>query len=234
MTPRDIARLIDHAVLHPTATDKDLEQACALADEYSVASICVKPYHTLRAAELLSESEVGIGAVIGFPHGNSPASIKAAEAEDVLSYGANEVDMVINIGKVVQGDWGYVDAEIATVNAVCVQNNAILKVIFETDFLSSDEQKIRLCECCNRHQVAFAKTSTGFGFVRDGDCYSYKGATDHDVTLMRRHCQPAIGIKASGGIRSLDQLLHFKSLGASRIGTSSTEAIMKEAKERFG
>ncbi len=235
MTAQDIARLIDHSILHPTSTDSDLEQACALADEYQVATVCVKPYQTIRAAVLLSGSPVGVCSVIGFPHGNSSKEIKAAEAREVLDHGATEVDMVVNIGKVLQGDWGYVDAEIAAVSALCIEREALLKVIFETDYLQDDDTKIRLCECCNRHAVAFAKTSTGFGFVRGDDgCYGYRGATEHDVSLMRQHCDPAIQIKASGGIRTLDQLLRFHALGATRIGTSGTEAIVKEAKARFG
>jgi len=235
MTTHDIALMIDHAVLHPMHTDADLQQACAIGDRWQVATICVKPYHVLRTTELLSGSTVKPCAVVGFPHGSNTVIIKHAEASLALQHGASEIDMVVNIGKVIQGDWGYVDEEIAALQELCAQQSIPLKVIFEMDFLSDDAMKIELCNLCNRHGVAFAKTSTGFGFVSQPDGhYDYTGATEHDVALMRRHCLPEIGIKASGGIRSLDALLRFHALGATRIGTSSTEKILKEAKARFG
>jgi deoxyribose-phosphate aldolase len=235
MTVKEIARLIDHSVLHPTHTDADLELACAVADQWQIATVCVKPYHVFRAAGLLSHSPVGTCAVVGFPHGNSTQEVKYAEAEKAMDDGASEIDMVVNIGKVLQGDWAYVDDEIGALGEFCGQYSALLKVIFETDFITDDAVKIRLCELCNRHEVSFVKTSTGFGFVPDASGkYGYKGATEHDVVLMRKHCLPSTGVKASGGIRTLDQLWRFYELGATRIGTSSTAAIMEEAQGRFG
>jgi deoxyribose-phosphate aldolase len=118
---------------------------------------------------------------------------------------------------------------------MCATSEVLLKVIFETDFVTSDAHKIRLCELCNKNGVSFVKTSTGFGYVPAGDGhYLYHGATEHDVKLMREHCAPRIGVKASGGIKTLDQLLRFYELGARRFGTSSTETILAEAKMKFG
>ena len=234
MTSAEIAKMIDHAVLHPTATDAELERQCAIADQFHVATVCVKPCHTLKAVALMTNSTVGVSAVVGFPHGNSSLSVKALEASDVLTNGASEIDVVVNIGKVKQGDWGYINEEIGLLNALCVEAKAIMKVIFETGYLNSEE-KIRLCELCNRNQVAFAKTSTGFGFIADSDGqYRSTGATDEDVQLMRKHCDPGIQIKASGGIKTLDQLLKFQEFGATRIGTSGTEGILSGARIRFG
>ncbi|MGD0338399.1 MAG: deoxyribose-phosphate aldolase [Bacteroidota bacterium] len=230
----DIAKMIDHSILHPTFTDDDLKKNCDIAKKYHVATVCVKPYHTRMAAELLKGSDVGVCAVIGFPHGNSSTDIKNAESLQVINDGATEVDMVVNIGKVLQGDWSYIDNELKIINDTCRKNRALLKVIFETDFVSRDEDKIRLCELCSKHDIAFVKTSTGYGFVRDNNGkYSYAGATEHDVKLMRKHCAPGVKIKAAGGVRTLDQLLKFRELGAARIGASATESIMEEAKKRF-
>ena len=129
--------------------------------------------------------------------------LKAAETLQVIKDGAAEVDMVVNIGKVLQGDWNYIDNEIKTIQDTCLRNNAKLKVIFETDYLTRDEDKIRLCELCSKHKVAFVKTSTGYGFVKGNDGkYSYEGATEHNIKLMRKYCAPEVQIKAAGGIRN--------------------------------
>ncbi len=235
MNPNAIAKMIDHSILHPTWTDDDLKRECAVAMNYDVATVCVKPYHVHMAAELVRSSSVGVCAVIGFPHGNSTVEIKAAEATFVTRDGATEVDMVVNIGKVLQGDWKYVDHEIRVINETCLKNNAILKVIFENDFLQNDAEKIKLCELCGRNNVAFVKTSTGYGFVKGADgTYSYTGATEHDIKLMRHHCPPEVQIKAAGGIRTLDQLLVFRELGVTRVGATATATIVDEARKRFG
>ena len=230
-----IAKMIDHSVLHPTYTDEDLKLNCEIAGKYHVATVCVKPYHTNQAVKILQNSDVGICSVIGFPHGNSTIDIKMNETRQVITDGATEVDMVINIGKALQGDWEYIENEIGGINRSCVTNKVILKVIFETDFLTADADKIKLCKICSRQKVAFVKTSTGFGFVkgRDGN-YAYTGATEKDIILMRKHCIPEVRIKAAGGIRTLEQLLKAHELGADRIGTSATESIMEEAIKRFG
>lgn len=226
--------MIDHSILHPTFTDDDLKKNCEIAGKYHVATVCVKPYHTRMAAEILKDSDVAVCAVIGFPHGNSTTEIKIAETLQVIKDGATEVDMVANIGKVLQGDWSYVDNEIKTINDTCLKNKAILKVIFETDFLSRDEDKIKLCEICSNHKVAFVKTSTGYGFVKNDDGkFSYVGATEHDLKLMRKHSAPGVQIKASGGIRNLDQILKVRELGVTRVGATATVAIIEEARKRY-
>jgi deoxyribose-phosphate aldolase len=233
-TANDIAGMIDHSILHPTFTDDDLKNNCEIAVKYHIATVCVKPYHTKMAAEIMNGSGVAVCAVIGFPHGNSVIDIKAAEALRVIKDGASEVDMVLNIGKVLQGDWNYIDSEIKTIQDTCLRNNAIVKVIFETDYLSRDEDKIKLCELCSRHKVAFVKTSTGYGFVKGSDGkYSYEGATEHNVKLMRKYCAPEIQIKAAGGIRNLEQVLKMRELGVTRIGATATAEIVEEAKRRF-
>ena len=233
-TVADIAKMIDHSILHPTFTDTDLMKHCAIAEKYHTATVCVKPYHTKMAAELLNGIDVAVCAVIGFPHGNRTIDMKAAEALQVIGDGAEEVDMVITIGKVLQGDWDYVDREIKTIQDTCVKNNAKLKVIFETDYITIDKDKMKLCELCNKHKVAFVKTSTGYGFVKGSDGkYSYEGATEYNLKLMRTYCNPEIQIKAAGGIKNLDQVLKMRELGVTRIGATTTVEILEEAKHRF-
>jgi len=234
MKINDIAKMIDHSILHPTFTDEDLMKECKIALQYNVATVCVKPYHVVKAKEILKGSDVMVCAVIGFPHGNSTVIMKIEETIQVINDGATEVDMVVNIGKVLQNDWTYIEEEIQQINQSCVSNNAILKVIFENDFLPSDELKIKLCEICSRVKVAFIKTSTGYGFVKNTEgTYSYNGATDNDLILMRKHAAPDVEIKAAGGIRTLDDIIRVKELGVTRVGATATIAILEEAKNRF-
>ena len=234
-TVAEIAKMIDHSILHPTFTDKDLIENCEIAKKYHVATVCVKPCHVSLASKLLKGSDVALCAVIGFPHGNSAIEIKKAETLQVIRDGAVEVDMVVNIGKVLQNDWSYLDEELKTVNDACVQHGAILKVIFETDFITQDADKIKLCELCNKNKVAFVKTSTGYGFVKDNDGkYQYTGATEADLKLMRKHCSTEIQVKAAGGIRNLDQVLKVREIGVTKVGATATETIMQEAMKRFG
>jgi deoxyribose-phosphate aldolase len=232
ITLQTIAKMIDHSLLHPTMTDPIIREGCALARNYDVATACIKPYSIPLARQVLDGSNVGICAVIGFPHGNSTCAIKVAETAQAAAAGATEIDMVINIGKALGGDWDYVSDEIKAINDATVAAGAILKVIFETDYLH-DDHIIRLCEICSQHQVAFVKTSTGYGFVKQPNgFYSYQGATEHNLTLMRQHCAPSVQIKAAGGVRSLDDLLKVRALGVTRIGATATEAILEEAKKR--
>lgn len=229
------SKMIDHSLLHPTMTDEDLRTGCELAKAYNVATVCVKPYTVKEAAGLLKGSDVLVCAVIGFPHGNSAITVKVFETETACNDGAMEIDMVVNIGKVLGNDWDYVKKEIASVVAVTKKHHAALKVIFENDFLTEDAHKIKLCEICSSLNVEFVKTSTGYGFVKGADGkYSYKGATEHDLILMRNHTAPQVQIKAAGGVRSLDDLLKVKALGVTRIGATATAAILEEAKKRFG
>jgi deoxyribose-phosphate aldolase len=184
------------------------------------------------AASALSGSGVAVCAVAGFPHGNNHTSLKIAEAERAIAEGATEIDVVVNIGKVLGGEWAYVSAEIKAVNAACLGRGAILKVIFENDYLQ-EAHIIRLCEICTEHRVAFVKTSTGYGFVKQpGGNYNYRGATDAHLTLMRKHSGPKVQIKAAGGVRTLDDLLRVRALGVTRVGATATEVILAEAVKR--
>jgi deoxyribose-phosphate aldolase len=231
----ELAKMIDHSILQPTHTDSDLEKQCAVARKYNVASVCVKPYAVRRAVHLLSGSGVEVGCVIGFPHGNSSTAVKVFETEQACGDGATEIDMVINIGKALGGDWEYVENEIREVTETCHRHNAIVKVIFETDFITRTEDKIRLCEICTRAGADFVKTSTGYGFVKkeNGD-FNYRGATVEDIELMRKHCGQGVRVKCAGGVRTLDDLLRMRSAGAVRSGATATEAMIEEAKRRFG
>lgn len=230
VTLKNLAKMIDHSLLHPTMTDADIKAGCELVKKYNVATACVKPYAVPLAVELLENSDVGVCAVVAFPHGNSSIAMKVKEAEEVMQKGATEVDMVINIGKALGGDWAYVSVEIKALNDAVVSRNGLLKVIFENDYLA-DEQIIRLCEICSQHQVAFVKTSSGYGFVKQPNgMYAYQGATDHHLQLMRSHCPDTVQVKAAGGVRTLEDLLRVRTLGVSRIGATATAAILEAAK----
>lgn len=235
MSAIEIAQMIDHALLHPTLTEAQLINGCELAKRYRTASVCIKPYAVSLAHKLLQDSPVKVCTVIGFPHGNHDPAVKAFETEVALKQGAEEIDMVVNVGKVLDEHWGYVKSDIATVQKVCQDHGAILKVIFENAYLPIDHHKIRLCEICSELSVDYVKTSTGFGYVKDTDGTIYTiGARDHDLQLMRQHSAPHVKIKASGGIRNLQDVLRVKELGADRIGASGTEKIMEEALSMFG
>lgn len=226
-TYSDLAKMIDHSLLHPTLTDKELEEGCALAAKYNVASVCVKPYFVQRAVELLEDSEVLVGAVVGFPHGSSTTEVKRFETEIACRDGATEIDMVINVGKALSGDWAYVEHDIRAVCEEAHRHEAIVKVIFENDFLSGDEIKIKLCQVSERAGADFVKTSTGYGFVKQpSGGYNYLGATEHDLKLMRAHCSPKVQVKAAGGVRDLDGLILVRDLGGTRCGASATAAIL--------
>ena len=225
-----LVQLIDHAVLQATQTDEDLQSACSMCAELKVASVCVKPSHVWLASKLLAGSDVFASTVIGFPHGGTTTKTKVAETDHVCQQGAREVDMVVNIGKVLSEDWDYVRAEIEAVVVAAREHDALTKVIFETGLLRDDSLKIRLCEISEASGAAFVKTSTGFGFVKDdqGRLIS-TGATEHDIRLMRAHCSAAVGVKASGGVRTFEDARRFVELGASRLGTSGTKAIAEGA-----
>ncbi len=230
----ELAKMIDHSILHPTLTDEDLERECRLANQYNVASVCVKPYAVKQAAEILVGSEVLVGCVVGFPAGNSATSVKVFETEQAIRDGAVEIDMVINIGKALGGDWDYVEQEIKAVTDVCHQNNAIVKVIFENDYITGEADKIRLCEICTRVNADYVKTSTGFGFIkRPEGGYHYVGATIEDLKLMRKHSGPRVKVKAAGGVRTLDGMLAVRDAGADRLGASATQSLLEEADKRF-
>jgi len=229
----ELAKMIDHSLLHPAMTDGEVEEGCALAVKYQVASVCVKPYFVKRAGELLGGSGVLVGCVIGFPHGNSTTEVKRYETELACRDGAVEIDMVINIGKALGRDWDYVERDIRVVCDEAHGRGAIVKVIFENDFLPNDEIKKKLCEISEKAGADYVKTSTGFGFVKQpGGDFNYKGATEHDLKVMRAACSPKVKVKAAGGVRDLNGLIKVRDLGADRCGTSATVAILDEYKKR--
>ncbi len=229
---RTLAKMIDHSLLHPTMTDQDIAEGCRIAKEYSTATVCVKPYSVEMALKLLKGSDVKVCSVVTFPHGNATIKNKCVETEEACKAGATEIDMVVNNGKVLGGDFDYVEEEIRAVNETCLKNKAILKVIFENDFLQN-EQIIKLCVICSKVRVAFVKTSTGYGFVKQANgMYNYKGATEEHLKLMRKHSAPEVQIKAAGGVRSLDEMLKVREIGVTRIGATATRVILEEAKKR--
>jgi deoxyribose-phosphate aldolase len=239
-TYAELAKMIDHSLLHPTMTDRELEDGCRLAARYQVASVCIKPYFVRRAAELLGGSGVLVGAVIGFPHGNSSTEVKRFETGVACRDGAQEIDMVINIGKALSGDWDYVEADIKAVCDEAHAHGAKVKVIFENDYLTqggaglnSDEFKVKLCQISERAGADWVKTSSGYGFVKGADGkYGYQGATEHDLKLMRASCSPKVQVKAAGGVRDLDALMHVRSLGVSRCGATVTAAMLDDYRRR--
>jgi len=231
-TVNELAKMIDHSLLHPTMSDADVREGCELSRDYGVATACVKPYSIRLALDILAGTDVLACAVIGFPHGNSTTGIKVVEAEAAALAGAREIDMVVNIGKVKGGDWDYVRREIHLINQATLAAGSILKVIFENDYLAHEEI-IRLCEICSEVDVAFVKTSTGYGFVKGADGkYSYAGATHEHLKLMRKHTSAHIQIKAAGGVRTLDDLLAVREIGVTRVGATATKTMLNEAIKR--
>ncbi|MBI5821755.1 MAG: deoxyribose-phosphate aldolase [Verrucomicrobia bacterium] len=232
-TYEELAGMIDHSLLHPTMTDKDLEDGCKLAAKYGVASVCIKPYTVKRAVELLRGSSVKVGCVIGFPHGNSCTESKRYETELACRDGAVEIDMVVNIGKALGGDWDYVERDVKAVCDEAHKHGAKVKVIFENDFMPNDEIKVKLCQICERAGANWVKTSTGYGFVKQKDGnYNYKGATEHDLALMRANVSAKVQVKAAGGVRDLDGLIKVRDLGGSRCGATATAAMLDEYRRR--
>jgi deoxyribose-phosphate aldolase len=231
ITVKTLAKMIDHSLLHPTMTDADLKAGCEAAAKYGCATVCIKPYSVVECTEWLKGSDVAICAVAGFPHGNSHTDIIIAEAVRACREGATEIDIVTNSGKVLGGNWDYVTTQLQSVNDAVKSEGAILKVIFENDFLK-DQHIIKLCEICSEVDVAFVKTSTGYGFVKqDNGMYSYDGATVADLKLMRKHTASHIQLKAAGAIRTLKDLLLVRSLGVTRIGASATAVMLDEAEQ---
>jgi deoxyribose-phosphate aldolase len=226
--------------LHPTLTDKELEDGCQLAARYAVASVCIKPYFVQRAAQLLSGTKVKVGAVIGFPHGNSTTESKRYETELACKEGAVEIDMVINIGKALSGSWDYVEQDIRLVCDEAHKHGAKVKVIFENDYLAnggagltSENFKRKLGQISERAGADWIKTSTGYGFVKGADGkYNYQGATEADLRLMRESVSDRVQVKAAGGVRDLDGLIRVRELGATRCGASATAAMLDDYRAR--
>jgi deoxyribose-phosphate aldolase len=222
-TYADIAKMIDHSLLQPTLTDVDLEGGCRLAREYQVASVCIKPYAVRKAAAWLAGSGVAVGTTVGFPHGGHLTAIKISEAKQAMDDGARELDMVVNIGKVLSRDWEYVAGDIAAVVIAAHEGDTLVKVIFENCFLT-DQHKEQLCRICAEAGADFVKTSTGYGD---------SGATDDDLRLMRRCSPPKVQVKAAGGVRTFDRLLAVRALGVTRVGATATKVILDECKARL-
>ena len=223
-TYSQIAKMIDHSLLNPTLTVEELEKGCKLALAYDVASVCILPYYLKRCAEILRGSDVRASTTIGFPHGGHTTAIKVAEAAQALRDGGEELDMVVNISKVLSGDWDYVRADIGAVIGVTHAAGQKVKVIFENCYLT-DAQKIKLCEICGELNADWVKTSTGYGTG---------GATHDDLKLMRLHAPDHVQVKAAGGIRTLDALLAVRALGVTRSGATRTAEMLDECKKRLG
>ena len=219
-----IAKMIDHSLLNPTLTDRELEDGCDLAVRYNVASICIVPYYLARGVELLSGSTVLATTTIGFPHGGHTTAIKLAEVQQSLRDGGQELDAVINISKARSGDWRYVQDELVALTQATHAGGAKIKVIFENAYLD-DDAKVRLCEICAEIGADWVKTSTG---------YAPGGATLADLELMRKHSPPHVQIKAAGGVHDLDTLLAVRAIGVSRVGMRSTAAVLEELRKRLG
>jgi deoxyribose-phosphate aldolase len=219
-TYTDIAKMLDHSLLQPTLTDADMEAGCRVAREYQVASVCIKPYAVRQAAQWLAGSGVAVGTTIGFPHGGHASAIKVAESEQALDDGAVELDMVVNIGKVLGKDWRYVADDIRGVVEAAHRRQALVKVIFENCYLQ-DEHKEQLCRLCGEVGADFVKTSTGYGD---------SGALDDDLRLMRRCAPLHVRVKAAGGVRTFERLLAVRVLGVARVGATATKAILDGCK----
>lgn len=231
---QQIMKMVDHSLLSPQLTDAGLIEGCAIAAKYHTASVCVKPYHVKLASNELENSDVVVGSVVGFPHGNSATSIKVEETKQILKDGAVEVDMVVNIGKVLSEDWSYVRNEILTIHSITQPANAVLKVIFENDLLPDKMYKIMLCQICSEVGVEFVKTSTGYNYVKGVDGkYNYQGATIEDLRLMIENTSPAVQVKAAGHSGTLHTVLELRKLGVTRTGTGQTATLYKDAEKYF-
>ena len=222
VTERQLARTIDHSLLKPELDDAFIEDGCRLAAEYDVASVCVRPADVVRARAILDGTDVAVGTVIGFPHGDSKTETKGFEARQALADGATELDMVINIGALRSGRDADVGADIAAVVEAGHAGGALVKVILENACLTDDE-KVRGCRLAEAAGADFVKTSTG---------YAPSGATHADLALMRRTVSDRVQIKAAGGVRTLDDLLAVMALGVTRIGATQTKPILDDYRAR--
>jgi deoxyribose-phosphate aldolase len=220
----DLAKMIDHSLLNPTLQWEELEHGITLALAYDVASVCILPYALPHCAQRLRGSGVQASTTIGFPHGGHTTAVKLAEVRQALLDGGQELDMVVNIGQVLSGNWNYVREEIRAIIDVTHAAGQKVKVIFENAYLH-DDQKIRLCEICGELGADWVKTSTG---------YAPSGATDSDLILMRKQSPPNVQVKAAGGVRDLDALLRVRALGVTRCGATRTATILDDARRYLG
>jgi len=223
-TSRDVAKMIDLSLLRPNLSDEDVIKGCETAKKYDVATVCCGPSQVPLVKKCLAGSNVIVSTVIGFPHGYSTTESKIFEAEQALKEGAIELDMVLNISKVLSRDFDYVEREIAAVAKVTHKGGGILKVILENFYLT-DDMKVQACIVAERAGADFVKTSTGF---------AAGGATFTDLRLMRKTVSPKVQVKAAGGIRELDTALLVREVGRTRFGCTATEKIMEECYRRVG
>lgn len=224
VTYEQLAGTIDHSLLKPMLTMDEIAAGCRLAADYRVASVCVRPADVTFAARQLEGTEVAVGTVISFPHGDSATAIKAAEAERAVADGATELDMVLNIGWLRSGFLDDVQADIAAVVGVAAHSGALVKVIFENAYLS-DEEKVAACRASEAAGAHFVKTSTG---------YAPSGATIEDLRLMRANVSPSVKVKAAHGVRTLDALLAVIEAGAERCGATATATMLDDYRARTG
>lgn len=217
-----LARMIDQTMLKPFVSDAELTAFCRESDQYHFAMVAINSAPVALCREALKNSGVHVGAAIGFPLGQTILAVKCYETERAIEDGADEIDYVINIGKLKSGCWNFIEEEMRRIVGICREHNRLSKVIFENCYLNEDEKK-HLCEIALRVRPDFIKTSTGFGTG---------GATVEDVRLMKRMVGDAIGVKAAGGIRSLDDALAMIEAGATRIGTSAGVKIVTEMEAR--
>jgi deoxyribose-phosphate aldolase len=222
LTYRDVAKTIDHSLLRPELDDDFVEAGIRLAAEYDVASVTVRPVDVGRAVQMLRGTDVKVGTVVGFPHGNHLTDTKVFETRRALEQGALEIDMVIQVAALKSGRDEDVRADIAAVVDVAHGGGAIVKVIFENAYLTDDE-KIRACRATEAAGADFVKTSTGF---------AASGATHDDLRLMRANTSAHIAVKAAGGVRTLDALLDVMALGVTRIGATATQTILDDFRAR--
>ncbi len=223
LADKNLARKIDHTLLKPDATPDDVAELCGEAKKYTFASVCINPGHVKQCSDLLKGTEVKVCTVIGFPLGANTTETKRFEAEQAIENGAQEIDMVINVGQLKAGNYDYIFKDVNQIVLAAKKHNAVCKVILETALLT-DEEKIKACIICKHAGADFVKTSTGF---------SKGGATVGDVALMKYVVGSAVGVKASGGIRSREDANAMIASGADRIGASaSVKIIMGEKSER--
>ncbi|MEM8669982.1 MAG: deoxyribose-phosphate aldolase [Planctomycetota bacterium] len=216
--------MIDHSLLIPTMTVDDLEAGIDLAIAFDTASICIMPYYLRRCAERLEGTTIKASTTIGFPHGGHTTAIKVDEAKKAIDDGCEELDMVVNISKVLSGDWDYVRDDIGAVIDVAHAAKQKVKVIFENCYLQ-DDHKTRLCQICGELNADWVKTSTGYGTG---------GATIEDLTLMREHAPDHVQVKAAGGVRDFETLLQVRDLGVTRVGASRTAEMLNGCRTHLG
>ena len=223
-TIADLAKMFDHSLLQPVLTDAEMERGILLARELGAASVCIKPYAVKLAAKLLAGSTVQASTTIGFPHGGHLTKVKVFESELAMDDGATELDMVVNVGKVLSGEWNYVAHDIAAVVDAAHARGAKVKVIFENAFLK-EEHKRALCQICGEVRADWVKTSTG---------YAETGATVEDLKLMRECSPPWVQVKAAGGVRTFEKLMEVRAIGVTRVGATATKQILDEARAKLG